>query len=132
MPNEVVEEIRAGGRGRGIETVLKSSAITRWSSLTESTAFLRNSLDVGEAAVIQLALDQRIPLVCIDETAGRRLARLSGLRVTGSLGILLKAKRQGLFSHIRPCIDNMLERGIWLSPTLIDEVLRLAGETNPA
>jgi predicted nucleic acid-binding protein len=35
---------------------------------------LLNSLDAGEASVIQLALNERIRTVCIDESAGRRLA----------------------------------------------------------
>jgi len=56
---------------------------------------LRNSLDLGEAAVIQLALQHGIPLVAIDETVGRRFARLSGLTVTGAIGILLRAKSLG-------------------------------------
>ncbi|WP_216594172.1 hypothetical protein [Synechococcus sp. PCC 6312] len=55
--------------------------------------YLLNSLDSGEAAVIQLALNQNIQTVCIDETSGRRIARLNGLNVTGSIGILLKLKQ---------------------------------------
>lgn len=128
MPLEVLEEIRAGSEDRGIKMVLSSSVINRWSSPTTAIPFLQNALDVGEAAVIQLALEQGIPLVCIDETAGRRCARLSGLRVTGSLGILLRAKRCGIFPRIRPCIESMLKQGIWLGPGLIEETLRLAGE----
>jgi predicted nucleic acid-binding protein len=34
--------------------------------------------------VIQLALDQNIHTVAIDEAAGRRIARLNGLSMTGS------------------------------------------------
>ena len=44
---------------------------------------LQNSLDSGEAAVIQLALQEDIQLVAIDENVGRRFARLSGLNLTG-------------------------------------------------
>ncbi|MCP2730476.1 hypothetical protein NJ959_18780 [Symplocastrum sp. BBK-W-15] len=34
-------------------------------------------------------MNENIQTVCIDEVAGRRIARLSGLSVTGSIGILL-------------------------------------------
>jgi predicted nucleic acid-binding protein len=57
--------------------------------------YLRNSLDLGEASVIQTALQESVHLVCIDEMVGRRIARLSGLNLTGSIGILLKAKSMG-------------------------------------
>lgn len=128
MPFEVVEEIRVGGNEGQLDSVIRCRTINCSQSPTNSAPFLRNTLDRGEAAVIQLALDRQIPLVCIDEMAGRRLARLSGLRVTGSLGVLLKAKKQNLVPRVRPCIDNMLRHGIWLKPDLIDEVIRLAGE----
>ncbi|WP_243714094.1 hypothetical protein [Nostoc sp. 106C] len=72
---------------------------------------LLNSLDLGEASVIQLALNKNIPTVCIDEAVGRGIARLSGLLVTGSIGILLRAKREGYPLYLnavqlRKFIDN--------------------------
>ena len=50
---------------------------------------LLDMLDIGEAAVIHTALTEDIATVAIDELKGRRVARLHGLQVTGSLGILL-------------------------------------------
>lgn len=86
------------------------------------TPYLGNTLDRGEASVIQTALDLNIPLVCIDETAGRRIARLSGLTLTGSIGVLIKACQQGYPVSIPQAINHMREHGIWLS----DEVVRFA------
>jgi predicted nucleic acid-binding protein len=43
------------------------------------------ALDLGEASVIQLALELDIKLVAIDEWKGRRAALAAGLEVTGSL-----------------------------------------------
>lgn len=40
-----------------------------------------------QPAVIQLALDKGIQTVCIDETVGRKIARLNNLTLTGSIGI---------------------------------------------
>jgi predicted nucleic acid-binding protein len=51
----------------------------------------RAELGAGEAAVIQLALEQGIAVVAIDERKGRRAALSVGLRVTGSLGLLGRA-----------------------------------------
>ena len=54
-------------------------------------------LGAGEAAVIQHALEQRIGVVGIDERKGRRAARAVGLTVTGTLGLLARAKTLGVF-----------------------------------
>ena len=56
----------------------RSSFIEKRSNSLNITPFLRNALDLGEASVIQLALDENIHTVCIDESMGRRIAQLNG------------------------------------------------------
>jgi predicted nucleic acid-binding protein len=65
--------------------------------------YLEAELDLGEGSVIQMAIVQKFPLVVIDEKQGRRIARLHGLRITGSLGILVKAAKQGLIDDLGAC-----------------------------
>ena len=81
--------------------------------------FLRNSLDRGEAAAIQTALNLSLPLVCIDETAGRRIARLCALNVTGTVGVLLKAQGMGYALNIPDALQRMRDHGIWLSGQVV-------------
>ena len=69
-----------------------------------------NTLDRGEASVIQTALDLDIALVAIDEVVGRRAARLAGLQITGSIGILLKARKQGLIHNRSDCLTRLRAR----------------------
>ncbi len=64
----------------------------------------------------------------IDETVGRRFARLSGLTVTGAIGILLCAKSLGYPLFMAEAIRRMRERGIWLSSKVVEFALREAGE----
>ncbi|MEH1824385.1 MAG: DUF3368 domain-containing protein [Nostoc sp.] len=99
--------------------------------LTNISPFLLNSLDLGEASVIQLALNENIQTVCIDESAGRRVARLSGLSVTGTIGILLRSHREGYPIDIKQAIDRMIARGIRLSETIINFALQQTGEIDP-
>ena len=75
-------------------------------------------------------MNEGIGTVCIDEASGRRMARLSGLLVTGSIGILLRAKQEGYPIVVREAIENMQSSGIWLSETVIEFALQQAGETN--
>ena len=92
------------------------------------SSMLKHSLDKGEASVIQFALNNNIPWVCIDEVMGRRIARLNELKVTGSLGILLKAKNEGMEVNVRNAIKNMQNKGVYLSNELIEKAIRLANE----
>lgn len=90
--------------------------------------FLKNMLDDGEAAVIQLALNQGVETVCLDEKAGRRIAKLNNLKLTGSIGILLKAKKMGYRLSIKDSIYRMKEKGIYLSENVIKFALNKSGE----
>ena len=85
-------------------------------------------LDVGEASVIQLAIDQSIRTVCIDEVQGRRCAKALGLQVTGSLGLLGMAKRLGLIDAVRPLVAAMSSHGNWFREDLVARFLSELGE----
>ena len=78
--------------------------------------------------MILLALEQRIPLACIDEWKGRRMALATGLKVTGALGLLGKAKIQGIIPAVSPFIERALRHGIRYHPALVRQVLEALGE----
>lgn len=88
----------------------------------------RAILDTGEAAVIQLALEQGIEWVCMDDRKGRRAALAVGLKVVGSLGLLVMAKKLGIVPEIRPIIDRLMSEGQWYHGDLLQQVLRAVGE----
>lgn len=54
------------------------------------------NLDVGESDAIALAIELQADLLLMDDRDGVRLARLKGLVVTGTLGVLGRAARFGL------------------------------------
>jgi predicted nucleic acid-binding protein len=128
---EVRQEILAGGStGLAITQFEEATWLIKQTAPLKIFPFLLNSLDLGEASVIQLAINQRIQTVCIDEAVGRRIARLNGLSVTGSVGILLKAKQCDPSLSIQTAIENMLSHNIRLSQRVIDFVLQEAGESD--
>jgi len=130
VPLEVSEELAAGGAARfALAEYQAAHWLHKRTQPLNIAPHLLNTLDKGEASVIQLALDNNIHTVVIDETAGRRVARLNGLAVTGSIGILLRAKNEGHPFSMREAIDRMQARGIWLSDHVIAFALTQAGET---
>jgi predicted nucleic acid-binding protein len=130
VPFEVRQEILAGGAtGFGVAGFRAARWLNKQDSPLEITPILNNTLDRGEAAVIQFALNEAIQTVCIDEAVGRRVARLHNLSVTGSVGILLRAQREGYAFSMREVLDRMQAQGVWLSERVVAYALAQAGET---
>ncbi|MEA2066922.1 MAG: DNA phosphorothioation-dependent restriction protein DptG [Thermotogota bacterium] len=69
---------------------------------------------------------KHIETVCVDEAAGRRIARLNNLKVTGFLGITIASIKERENIEIKEIIDNMKKRGIWVSDKLKNKAIELA------
>jgi predicted nucleic acid-binding protein len=130
IPYEVLLEIKAGGIGNPETLALHGvkDLVTIGQQKACLPPALLRELDLGEASVIHTAIHHGISTVAIDEKAGRRIARLNGLKVTGSLGILIKAKKHGLIDHLSDCISRIQFQGIWISETLVQQALAEVGE----
>ena len=90
---------------------------------------LAADLDPGEAAAIALALELSADLILLDERDGRSAAERAGLRVTGVLGVLLRAKKDGQLPLIKPEIEALRTQAwFFLSSRLEESVLAIAGE----
>lgn len=91
----------------------------------------RRKIDSGERAAISLARQCSADFVILDDLAGRLLAAELGLTVSGSLGLLVRAKRRGLIREVRPMMDEMIANGLYTSARLRRAILELAHETDP-
>ena len=58
-------------------------------------------LDLGEAATIILAEELKANRVLIDEKLGRKVAQSRNLPVTGTIGLLLIAKKKGIIIEVK-------------------------------
>lgn len=85
-------------------------------------------LGPGEAEVIALGLEHPGSLVILDDQLARRVAALNSLTYTGTLGVLVKAKRAGHRKHIQSIVERLRECGLWMTDELFTEVLTQAGE----
>jgi uncharacterized protein len=90
---------------------------------------LVNVLDTGEATVIQLARETKADYVLIDERKARKIARdIFGLRVIGTVRILIEAKRKGALDCVRDALSRLKEAGYWIHDDIVRQALKEAGE----
>lgn len=129
VPEEVKREILVKGG-----TTLKSevSASYQWlrpvNDIVIAPQVASWDLGQGESAVISFALENPDFWAVIDDREARRCATALHCRHTGTLGIIVLAKRRGIIPSIRAYIERLKEAGLWLSDELIDQVCRMSGE----
>lgn len=111
-------EVAAAGSWIDIRTPAPSPLIDRLSEV----------LGTGDAAAIALCLELRAELLLCDDLGARRLAAAQGIRVVGTLGLLVRGKRAGLVDAVRPVLEAMIALGLRVAPELVEEILALAGE----
>jgi predicted nucleic acid-binding protein len=83
-------------------------------------------LDPGEKESLYLAAKEREALLLVDEEAAREIARQRGIRVKGTLGILVEAFHKGLvsFEELDLLFAQITHRDdIWISAKLCQRVL---------
>jgi hypothetical protein len=86
-------------------------------------------LGAGERAAIALAVMRRSDLLLLDDALARRHAKLLGLPVSGTLGVLLRAKEARLVPAVAPVLDRLESLGFRLALPTREAALRLAKET---
>lgn len=128
VPNEVFNGLENGKSKEYYTDLSKISWVKIKEIENKKSLFYFLDLDKGEAETIILATEIDADLTIIDETLGRFHAKNANLKITGTLGILLKAKKSGHIKKIKPLLYQLKDKGIWLSDKLIDRVLNLANE----
>lgn len=129
VPKAVVVELEIGRRqGEDVPEIDNYKWIE--TRVVRSSQILGLSTDFGsgETEVLALALEESNSLVIIDEKLARQIARLRSLRVTGTAGVLLKAKQEGYISAVKPLLDQLQEIHFHLSDNVRTLILSKAGE----
>ncbi len=69
-------------------------------------------------------------LLVVDDLKARQEAARLNIRMTGTLGILFRAKEKGAVPKIAPLIAAMEKPGFRVAPAIVGELLRKASELN--
>jgi len=90
--------------------------------------FYKSQLHDGEAEVMILGKEIDAGLLIIDDKNAKKHAKYLGFNVTGTLGILIRAKRSGYIQNIKPLIDKLIINNIYIDSKIIEFCLKEAGE----
>lgn len=85
-------------------------------------------LGPGESEVLAIATYHPSALVILDDKMARRIAEMQGFRLTGTAGVLLRAKVKGLIPELKPVVEKLLSLDFHLKPELVQAISELAGE----
>ena len=80
----------------------------------------------GEAEAITLAIEADANIVILDDKKARSIARRLGLKMIGTVGILVLAKKQKLIDDIEAEINHLLQKSFYLSQDVITKALEIA------
>ena len=93
-----------------------------------AVSMLLGDIGQGEAEAIVLAFEEKAKGLLVDDRKARRVARMKGLPIVGTLGLLLHGRRLGAVAEIRPLIQRLSDNGIRISDRVIEITLNEAGE----
>lgn len=129
VPKAVADEV-AAGRALGID--LPDLPALDWIEIRRAASSpampVVADLGAGETEVLALALESSDAVVVLDDAVARRVATTLGLKLTGTLGLLLNAKHAGLIAAVAPVLDQLQALRFRLAPQTRAAVLKLARE----
>jgi uncharacterized protein len=130
IPPAVFEEgvVRGAGQSGARETWAAQWIARGMLERPDIAHLLAAELDRGEAEAIALALQEKADWLLIDERVGRRFAQRVGLKVKGTLRVLLESVRRNFIDDLQPLLDTLVAKGTWIAPATYDEVLKLSQE----
>lgn len=123
VPEAVITEIRAGLTNDSYAgTTLQWAMRHHLENRQIPISIAMWGLGAGESQVLSHCLE--IPHIAIlDDLAARRCAKAHQIRLMGTLGVILAAKKKGLIPLARPTIEQAMSAGLYLDNRLVADVL---------
>jgi predicted nucleic acid-binding protein len=90
---------------------------------------LELEIDKGEASAIALSFESDPSLLILDDAKARKVAEKLHLRYTGTLGVILRSKQQGIVPSIRPLLEKIQQTNFRFSDKIFFEILSIAQES---
>ncbi len=128
VPPAVYEEVIRNDKPFSEELKLFLNDKIKKVSNKMAVEILLSDIGAGEAETIVLALEQQPDIVLIDDLKARKFARIKGVKIIGTMGLLLMAKKEGLIKKIKPLISELVSKNIRISTKIAEITLQAAQE----
>ena len=130
IPYAVYEEVVLESKQNVINDFIKESGFIKIMNIenVEAKKIFVTSLHKGEVEVMILAKEIKAEVYIIDDLLARKYAKYHSLNITGTIGVILKAKELGIISEIKPIIDELMKAGIYIDIKLYNKILAIANE----
>ena len=135
IPPAVQREVVSAGQSRAGSPEVAAAITAGWLRVVEPSdaelaARLQIDLDPGESEAIALAFTAQPDVLVIDESKGRRIAADYGLVITGTVGLLTRAAREGIINTLQADLDYLRSAGFRISDRLYQQALRASGQSS--
>ena len=131
IPEAVYKELTTNIAFKNEADIVKNSDFLKTSAVQNRKALevlqVASGLDDGESEAIILADELNSDVLIIDERKGRKVAQKLGIKITGTVGVLLQAHNENMITadEIKNYLEQLKNSNIRLSDSLIQEALSL-------
>ena len=127
IPNAVFEEIKSEPAYTEVREASEWIHVVAVDN-PDQEKLLRARLHAGEVEVILYAKDSKADLVILDDKLARKTAQYMDLIITGTMGVIIKAKKEGYIQAVKPVMDKLIRNGLYVSDEVREMVLKAASE----
>jgi hypothetical protein len=129
LPGSVVEEIVAGPASDPARRLVEHGWGVVASPKETPAELLEWGLGPGETAVLALARERAQATAVLDDATARACAKAIGVPVIGTLGVVVRAKRQGIVESAAEIMTAITNAGLYVDDATIRMALERIGET---
>ena len=124
VPQAVYDEIAVSDKPQSVK--LKEFLADK--TVDAQLKIAKIGLGSGELEAISLYKNMSADFLLIDDKRAKAFAKLNGVNVIGSLGVMVLAKELGKVQGIRTDLEKLLKSNVFVSKHLIERILISVGE----
>ena len=91
-------------------------------------ALFEDTLDLGEASALTLAFEMQDCTVILDDLKARKTAAKLNIKVTGTIGVIVKARKENKIPSAKSVFEKILATDFRISDRILTEAIKEAGE----
>ena len=85
---------------------------------------MKNFVDLGEASTIALAVETDDIVIILDDLKARKLGQKLNLKITGTIGVLIKARKRNIITSTQEVLNRLRNEGFRISDEIEKEFLK--------